>query len=350
LSWKKRLTNVVRIVLSGALVWWLINMISVEELVENLTVDSIPYVLWFIVMVNADRHLMAFKWNILLKAKGIRLPFDYVNGIYYMATLIGSFLLPTVGVDAIRAVDVGRKTNRHADVVSSIVLERAFGVLGVGVVCLLSLGLFVLYIDPTAWKLLLQLTGVVAVITILLLASLRRNVRVLPTRLKERSKLVRKFKAIVRSYQEYADHRWPLVHCFLWTIAEQLVQSYTPYIVSQALGFDIPLRYFFMFIPITIFVARLPISFDGFGVREGIVVALFGMAGVPATEALLISLIHHIGRKIVTSPAAIYFLLRGRFTVDMKEVKAQLETPGGAPPKTDGGASPGREPKTGAGA
>jgi hypothetical protein len=56
------------------------------------------------------------------------------------------------------------------------------------------------------------------------------------------------------------------------------------------LGVDVSPWVFFMFVPITTAALLVPISIAGFGVREGLYVALFGQLGVEPALAVALSL------------------------------------------------------------
>jgi hypothetical protein len=56
-------------------------------------------------------------------------------------------------------------------------------------------------------------------------------------------------------------------------------------IVAVALGLQIPLTYFFLFVPLLAVIVSLPISLNGIGLREGAGILVFGLIGVSRAEA-----------------------------------------------------------------
>ena len=69
----------------------------------------------------------------------------------------------------------------------------------------------------------------------------------------------------------------------------QLVSAVGSQIFFRALGYDLPFMINLFVSPIFFFVFLLPISFGGLGIREGSYILLYGLFGVPAETALLIS-------------------------------------------------------------
>ncbi len=63
------------------------------------------------------------------------------------------------------------------------------------------------------------------------------------------------------------------------------------YLAARSLGLEIPLHYFFIFVPLVSIAAVLPVSISGIGVREGTYVGLFAAAGVKTAEAFSISIL-----------------------------------------------------------
>jgi len=73
---------------------------------------------------------------------------------------------------------------------------------------------------------------------------------------------------------------------------------------AQALGLGIPAWMFALVIPAASLSIMLPLSIGGFGVREGVYILLLGNMGVPATEAILISLAAYILVALVSAGGA----------------------------------------------
>ena len=94
-----------RIALSIALVVVLFTyVVDAREVVGIVQRFDAGYLLLAIVVVTLDRILMTFKWTLLLRAQGYRLPLLQGVTIYCTSMVWGMALPTTVGADAIRAV------------------------------------------------------------------------------------------------------------------------------------------------------------------------------------------------------------------------------------------------------
>ena len=294
------------------------------QLVQSLSGANFFFIALILFTANLDRFLMAYKWNLLLRAKGIRLPLWQVIGAYYKASFWGSLFLPTIGCDAIRSYEVFRKTKRPEDTISSVVVERVLGLIATSFVSLFGLFLFIQNVDSSGWgnlvRLLLFLIGVV----VLFVFSFKIN-RVAP--LARRfpwlsGRFDAKIASFFFSYQGYSKNRRALLSFLLWSIFEQFSPVLDAYLVSRAFHLNIPWITFIMFVPVIMMVIRLPVSFDGFGVREGLSVYLFGLAGVPSAQAFLIGFVPSIISRISVAPLTLYFFLVG------SEGNMKIETEG----------------------
>jgi uncharacterized membrane protein YbhN (UPF0104 family) len=94
-------------------------------------------------------------------------------------------------------------------------------------------------------------------------------------------------------------------------------------LIGTALGADVPLRYYLIFVPLTSLVLILPISFAGLGVREATYVFLFSQVGMVREVALSLSLLVYVlGTVTPGLVGGIIYMLRGARSYE--EAKQEL--------------------------
>ena len=82
---------------------------------------------------------------------------------------------------------------------------------------------------------------------------------------------------------------------------------------ARALGVAVGPLDALVVVPLTIFAAALPVSLNGWGVREGVMVAGLALYGVSAAEALLLSLMIGLSVTLTALPGGLFwFGLSGR--------------------------------------
>ena len=78
-------------------------------------------------MSIATVPLMALRWRLLLSAKGIDAPLAWLTRTYFVALFAGQFLPAAIGGDAVRAVELGRRTHDAPEAVASVLIDRLVG-------------------------------------------------------------------------------------------------------------------------------------------------------------------------------------------------------------------------------
>ncbi|MCH8237952.1 MAG: flippase-like domain-containing protein [Proteobacteria bacterium] len=89
--------------------------------------------------------------------------------------------------------------------------------------------------------------------------------------------------------------------------------SFCVYLLSLGLGLEIGLIDFLVLFHLVILVTTIPISIAGWGVRETAMVGLFGLIGVPAEGALVLSVLFGlIGIAVALPGGAVWLASRDR--------------------------------------
>ena len=99
---------------------------------------------WFIpaVAVNmATVVVMAWRWRLLLSAKGLQVPLGWLLPTYFVALFAGQFLPAAIGGDAVRAIELGRRTEDGAGAVASVLIDRLVGVVSLVMLALVAIAI-----------------------------------------------------------------------------------------------------------------------------------------------------------------------------------------------------------------
>ena len=249
------------------------------------------------------------RWQRLLLAEGIRLPFWRLTLVYFEAAFFNLFLPTLIGGDIVRGYTIYRITQGHDASIASILADRLSGFAALVGIALIALGLAYGRIrDPQVAAMILT----VAVAFIGMIAVLLHD------RMKERaSRLLRifgltrfqaKLHGMVEALQRYRGHRRALGQALLFSVLLQALIIVTYYLIGAGLNLGVPLAYFFLYVPLITFVAMLPVSVAGLGVREGGAVYFFAKVGVNAATALTMSLAWFALTLVVSGLGGLAFL------------------------------------------
>jgi uncharacterized protein (TIRG00374 family) len=271
-------------------------VVDAREVVHILQRFDAPYLALAIVVVTLDRMLMTFKWTLLLRAQGYRLPLFQGVTIYCTSMVWGLALPTTVGADAIRAVMVTKRGFNGTDVVTSIVIERMVGfvlALALGLVSLAilrSLGVLDARFDRALWLGIAMLIGVAALLVAALDEQLvSRIVARLPAAVRD-SKVMYYLERFAAAYRSLGSARGTIAKFSALTVLEQVFSIVFPWTLARGLGVPVDLLLMLGVLPISTLISRLPISFDGLGVFEAVFVGLLVLAGIDAAAALAIAI------------------------------------------------------------
>jgi glycosyltransferase 2 family protein len=267
-----------------------------------LTVD-IPLLLAALLVAAADRLLMVIKWYPLLRIQVRSVSFARAIRAY-LASGVAHYLLPaSVGADVVRAVVLGRGRGAVIEVGASILAERALGLIASAFMAGVALGLAVRHDIPLSavgpWAL-LEL-GLGLAILLLLLLGRSDNLRGPFARLIQRGRLGSYLARFRIAYGTYGRRPGVVTAAALLTLVEQFLPVVILWIAAQALGFSIAFGPLIVVVTLTLFAGRLPISLAGLGVREGALVYLLGLYGVPASGALAVGLLNRMLEVLVNA-------------------------------------------------
>jgi uncharacterized protein (TIRG00374 family) len=281
----KGLRYVINAVISIFLIILIIYLTGIKSISTSLASMSLSLFLLAIVIENLGVMVSAKKWHILLKAKKVHVSFFTAWKYYYYGTFFNAFLPTTVGGDVIKAYGLSRRLNRKEDAFSSVVMDRLSGL--VAVIMIGSVAIIVGWqVIPRA-ALALSLLILIGPLTLILLIFTTDVVgRLLrwPV-VKKLGRMTTFADQVYVSLRGYRHNRRFFLPVLMISLLYHTLLVINNYVLSRALSLDIPLYYFFIFIPVAEILVFLPITIQGFGVREGTYVLLFSSIGVRKAQA-----------------------------------------------------------------
>ena len=283
--------STIKAAVSIALLACLLYLTDVHDMLSRLKVLSPAFVLFAWAYYAFCQGLSAYRWQLFLSVKDIRVPLKTLFNLYMIGMFLNNVIPGAVGGDVFKAYGLYQRTQRGDYAVTSVFLERFAGLVGLGAISIAALVFsFNRVHSPmvlaAVWGAALFL---VAVITVIWSSTVFRVMgglvdRVLPKAAGE------KVKALYEAMHSYKKHKQVLLAAFGISVVIQTLFAVYYSLTAQALGIGISVYYFLLFLPIVALVSMLPISIGGLGVREAAMVALFSQVGVASADVLSISL------------------------------------------------------------
>jgi len=307
---KRRLNFIIQLAVSIGLIILLLRLINISDMFSLLKNVNLYYFILLLVLISFDRIFMAYKWHLLLKIKDMSISVFSAIKTYYIGTFIGIFLPTTVGGDIVRVLKLRSEKRRGTDALSSVILERILGFIASAILAPIAALFLISFLKLNVWRFLWIAGAFLFLFTILMLISFSEVIvqKIDKNERLSKNLLFSKFKKLYLSYAEYKNHKGLLSLFLALSILEQLAAVIGTYLACRALNLSIPFIYFLLIIPLVQLISRIPISFEGLGVNEGLLVYFFSLLGLSKTGAFTIGLLGHIAIIIATLPALFFYI------------------------------------------
>jgi hypothetical protein len=307
---RKRLFDLLKIAVSLVLIGVILRSVDVGKLWAVVRHANPWYLLVTVVVVMAGVVLRAYRWQILLHDQGVNASMRELTVLWFVSFLFTNLLPTGIGGDAIKMYELSRSSERGAEAVSSVLVDRFMGLFSLQAIGLVALAF--------SWRI---VPGKIVALTVVvfgvsLLAAWVVSYRPLWNWLAgwvplfDRLLSIKSVRSLVDSLQGYS--RSALLRSFGIGVLFNVLLIGMNVLIGAALGIDVPLPFYMVFVPITSVVLILPISFAGLGVREGTYLLLFSQVGVSREVAISLSLlVYALGTVSPGLVGGVLYLLRG---------------------------------------
>ena len=306
---KDKLTNVVKIVVTLGLLLVVAFTLDLRQVWDTLASAQWADLAIALLLYQVGIVVRAYRWQALLGGQGVVAPLWRLTRIYYVGTFFNSFLPSGFGGDVVRMYELSRYGATGPLAISTVLVDRIMGLIVLFAMALVALPFSYRLVPASVPLALLALIAGLALGLALLLnrplvGALSRRVRLF-ARLMDHPRVA----ALYSSFHHY-DRRSLLqatVASLVFNLSLVVVQSY----LGRGVGVHLGIGYYVLFVPILSSLLTLPISISGFGVREGGYVVLFGQAGVPAPQAVAMSLLFYAINALTGLIGGVLYLAQG---------------------------------------
>lgn len=318
---KKKIVNLFKIIFSVFFLFFIFKRINYHEVLSIIyKLDTALFILG-ISLTFINILILSARPVVLLNLNGKIYLTLSKSFLYYLYSAFYSNFLPSlIGGDVFRVLHLSSNGSGVMKASAVVVLERINGLL-------IMLSLAIISICTVFNN---YLFAIFAVICLMILYSfyaiiLFSKKQVFSSnRVAKRenvlSNLLLKGFRFIELVKSYRDEKKTLGSVAILTLIAQLGDILVTYIYGKSLHINISFYYYLAFIPIMYVVTMLPISINGLGLREGIVIFLFAKAGVSESQALVLSFLIYFD-KIVKGMAGGILLLFSNLANLKSEIK-----------------------------
>ncbi len=288
----------------------LLSWVGIESLKQAISGFNVLYYCLGLGMVLVHFGFQSVIIRILLASKQTVVRARRVFRLTIISTFFGLFLPGSVGPDIVLCYNMARSSQNKEAGLSAILFIR------IAVLFLMALIGFVMSFHPLAARADIHMITGAVLLAFLAYGFIMANRNTLNIARVFLSFLNRHEKTAIL-YRTYfvlsdfgKDHR-TLLRIAPLLLGSALIKIATDFVIAQALGFDIPLIYFLVFIPIITVISSIPLTFAGLGIREGSYIGFLALAGVPAEQALSVSLLSFTMVIVIAGAGALLYIVHG---------------------------------------
>ena len=307
---KKHLTLLAKLVVMAGLLAVLYRHVDFDAFRGALAGMKWGWLPLIYALLLMNTTLSSLKWQLLLRADGVRVPLPSLLSSYLIGTFFNLFLPSSIGGDSYRVVEASRHGGA-AKSFASVFADRLTGFLALAIWGLLFsavgwsslpdkrilwLPVLVFGLMATMVFALIQRTWMVAV-----LHFLRFD------RLKQLDAFLHRF---LDSLAGYHANRALLAKVFSISLFFQMMAIVIIFCISKAMDWHVPFIYFSIFVPLITLGEALPISIFGIGVRDSLYVFFFSQGGASREQALSMALVYVLITTGYSLLGGVLFLLR----------------------------------------
>lgn len=280
------LINLLRVLISVGLLGWVLSTANGAQLWAVVrAADGRWYALAFGLML-VGVGVRALRWQALLRAVGVRVPWPRLLYLYFVGAFFNTFLPTGFGGDVVRGLELGHGVTA-AQAAGTILIDRL-----TGFIMLFVLAWLALPFAPGLLPLGLSITVALAGVAVLAGSALLFEGRWLKALL---AKLPQRFAFASLAWVEHTYHaiaacRAGLPAALGWSLVFNGLLIAAQMLVAQALAVPVAPSVFFLTVPLTAAALLVPLTISGLGVRESLYVLLFGALGVNPALATALSL------------------------------------------------------------
>jgi glycosyltransferase 2 family protein len=305
---QKRLLRVgATLAVTGLCTAYLVWKIDLSRTLHLLAHAHLGYFLGAVAIMVLSVWPMAWRWEKLLRVRGIHERLAWLVRAYFVAYTAGQVLPTAVGGDAVRIYETARRhPGQGGPVASSVLLERALG--GAATLALAGVG-FALAIGRYDVGAYLWIEGAFVLATLALAVALfSRRMRPLLARsvpLLRKIRVERPVRAVYEGIHAYRAYPRLLAGVFTLTLAVQAVRVLAIWLAGKAVGVELSPRPYYVMGPLLFLVLLVPFSVNGIAVRESFFVSFLGNLGVDADKAFATGFLFFVVTLCLSVPGAV---------------------------------------------
>lgn len=235
----------------------------------------------------------AWRWGVLLRAQHVTLPYGVLTQSFLVATFFNNFLPSNIGGDVIRIADTAGAAGSKTLATTVVLIDRGIGLLGLALMAATGASLMHrMAVGPVGPGMLWAGFGLGAMIATPALLMPETVGRLLqPLRVFHQEWVDARIGKLTYALTRFKETPTALAACFAGAVVVQglLVLFYVA--IARSMHMPIGFAELAVIVPVSFIVQMIPLSVNGFGVREATFGFYFTRLGLPLESAIAVSFV-----------------------------------------------------------
>ncbi|WP_172597674.1 lysylphosphatidylglycerol synthase transmembrane domain-containing protein [Sulfuriflexus mobilis] len=299
----KKLLIVSKLAISGGILYAIGRRFDIVELVSTIKVIEPIYLLIAIIFAVLAVPAIGNRWKFLAEMLSVNISFFVATQATFAGLFVGQVLPGAIGADVVRGWMIWNMGTSNKRVIASLIMDRFVSLFAVVFMVVIAVPILMTFLPKemivwAEWFLI----GVFMSLTAGFLA-----LRFL--------KLFTANEALGRLMSRLSLNK---INISIPLIAKSLVFGVTghglvilsAFFLSLAIGVQSSFWMWWLIMPIIILTSAVPISINGWGIRELVMISLWPLFGMSESDAFLISICLGIVAIISSLPGAWFWITR----------------------------------------
>jgi glycosyltransferase 2 family protein len=282
-----------KIAVSVALLWLLISRIDVGRLWSYARHASPSWLVAALALYFVSTCLSVARWGRLLHTQHVPIPNGRLMKSYLVSMFYNNFLPSNIGGDVIRIADTVKAAGSRTLATTVVLVDRLVGLMGLAFVA--AIGATAARVPapgpvgPAALWTGLGAVTIACAPALLKPESLEWILR--PLRVIHAEWIDKRIEHLIIALEKFRAGMTTLVLCFIASIAVQVALVFFYAAIAHSMGIPISVWNLATIVPVSFLVQMLPLSINGFGLREATFGFYFTHLGLPLESALIVSFV-----------------------------------------------------------
>jgi len=276
-----------------AIVWW---GVDAHEAIKIIRESDL--MIFFVVLgiYYFQVYLSSYRWYLLNRRIGLSINYKTTTEMMWVGLFFNQVLPTGIGGDVVRGFILAKNDVDAKKAISSVVWDRITGMLGLVVVVIIGIIFFGDWegdrlIYTSAAVCLLAITAVILLLNGRLIPGQFRIIQMLVDVSEDGRQLLSLSNASV---------------VVGLSVLVQLLLVVGVYLVGIGVDVELGAMALLVVVPVSVLMMALPVSFAGWGVREGVMIAGLTIYGISAEQALAISLLFGVELLLIGLIGGLY--------------------------------------------